>query len=391
MSVSLLRLAGLMFPFLCSLVAFGLVITALTAGAGSLQQQLEEYHILAVSYPLISQSGFEHDIKYSGTNVVQLNASSFGHAFSLNTPKDETDQDDSYLDNVLDNLSDDLSGSLSGIFNEPVDTVTRLFNISRWYSLHLNSYCKGNFSPSSALNVTSCIRRVRSNTFNLTDIFFCDIKTIPNGLDIDSLLPSGTQQVVNYLSDFFLAALLAYAVGYGLTGVSVLLCVILPVCLQRAQYSKPIMVQVLVAILAFLILVIGSGITVFISNKSVSRINHFGEGIGISASSGTKFIAVSWAASALMFILCLYWTILYVVLKAHDPRPDDSHAADPATKVPRPTDLDRLRDNPIVGFGQAHSIYPDDSHAANPATKVFRPANSNGLRDNPTVSFSHTQ
>lgn len=48
---------AVLFPLILSLVAFVLAMIALFAGTGPQQQQLEEYHIIAVCCPGTSHSG----------------------------------------------------------------------------------------------------------------------------------------------------------------------------------------------------------------------------------------------------------------------------------------------------------------------------------------------
>jgi hypothetical protein len=59
--------------------------------------------------------------------------------------------------------------------------------------------------------------------------------------------------------------------------------------------------------LAFLALGIASAIETAIVVKSTNAINKYGSDIGIAAYKGGKFMAMTWAATALMFLAACLW------------------------------------------------------------------------------------
>lgn len=54
---------------------------------------------------------------------------------------------------------------------------------------------------------------------------------------------------------------------------------------------------------------IASAISTAIINKVVDAINHHGNGIGVSATKGTTFIGMTWAATLLVLFSGVYWAI----------------------------------------------------------------------------------
>lgn len=59
--------------------------------------------------------------------------------------------------------------------------------------------------------------------------------------------------------------------------------------------------------IAFLSLGIASGVATALASKFTKDINKFGKPIGVSASKGKEFLALTWVATALMLLGSLLW------------------------------------------------------------------------------------
>jgi hypothetical protein len=59
------------------------------------------------------------------------------------------------------------------------------------------------------------------------------------------------------------------------------------------------------------VLLAGNGITTYIAKSLANKINDFGQHIGLSASSGQKFLIITWIAFALIAVTAGYWTKEY--------------------------------------------------------------------------------
>lgn len=67
--------------------------------------------------------------------------------------------------------------------------------------------------------------------------------------------------------------------------------------------------NVLLAILAFLAIGIGSGLVTAVAVKGADIINEHGAQVGIEAHRGSKFLALTWAATGLMFVAMVAWCV----------------------------------------------------------------------------------
>jgi hypothetical protein len=68
-------------------------------------------------------------------------------------------------------------------------------------------------------------------------------------------------------------------------------------------------VNFLLAVLALLAVGIASALVTAVIIKAVGIINEHGEGVGIEANKGGKFLALTWAATGLMFLVVCAWVV----------------------------------------------------------------------------------
>lgn len=78
-------------------------------------------------------------------------------------------------------------------------------------------------------------------------------------------------------------------------------------CVFVAQGRVGSFVNVVLDLLAFLAVGIASGIVTAVAMKAAELINRYGDDVGVSAQRGGKFLAVTWAATALMLLSSSVW------------------------------------------------------------------------------------
>ncbi|KAI3326681.1 hypothetical protein HD806DRAFT_551773 [Xylariaceae sp. AK1471] len=155
--------------------------------------------------------------------------------------------------------------------------------------------CQGTFTPNATTsgavyNVTSCTQSLKTYIgplrLNLAKLGFT--KDLQDELD---KIPGPFQT---------LAAFYILAVTFSV--LSLLLCT---AWLFRPNYGVS-WANVIVALLAAFVLFVGN-IVVVVSGKSASKINNLGQHIGLSVSTGHKFIAIAWTAFVLAVVMTVYW------------------------------------------------------------------------------------
>lgn len=98
-----------------------------------------------------------------------------------------------------------------------------------------------------------------------------------------------------------------YILGIILSGVSILIYILA----LLFNYQAIIRLETIAMFLATIFLLLGSSIITTIVVKGVSRFNALGEGLGVLAEKGAKFLAISWTASFAMFMATVCWCLLH--------------------------------------------------------------------------------
>lgn len=93
-----------------------------------------------------------------------------------------------------------------------------------------------------------------------------------------------------------------HILAIALSGLSLVLCI---GWLFRPTYGMS-WANVIVAWLTAFVLLVGN-IIVVVSGMSANKINSLGQHIGLSASMGAKFVALTWTAFALTLAMAMYW------------------------------------------------------------------------------------
>ena len=291
------------FPLLLSFVAFILAMIALFAGTGGRQQELEEYHIIA-----INMSNFGQDLLPTETSEEAA-------------PEPTRDGFLGFIDDVgdeVDDLRDQVTDAVGDALDSAADELADALGISQWYSFHIMSACEGNFAPNATevgawYNTTNCTAREPGVRFNLTDVINHEIDMGPLNFNTASIqLPDVVQQAVDLLNSALFAVFIFYVLGSGFAGMAFLLSIATLALAYRqpGNHRKTVLLNALNAFLGTLTLMIGSAITTAVARKGAAQINGMGDDVGISAVAGRKFITISWVAFGLMCAAFLFWTLM---------------------------------------------------------------------------------
>ncbi|RYO75491.1 hypothetical protein DL766_009390 [Monosporascus sp. MC13-8B] len=290
------------FPLLLSLAAFVLAMIALFAGTGSRQQELEEYHIVA-----INMSGFGKDLLPTETSEEAA-------------PEPTRDGFLGFIDDVgdkADDLKDEITDKVGDALDNAADKLADALGISQWYSFHIMNVCEGDFAPNATevgawYNTTNCTAREPGVKFNLTEVINHEIDMGPLNFNTANVeLPDAVRQAVDLLNSALFAIFIFYVLGSAFSGLAFLLSIATLALAYRqpGNHRTTVLLNALNAFLGTLTLMIGSAITTAVARKGAAKINDMGDGVGISAIVGRKLITISWVAFGLMCATFLFWTL----------------------------------------------------------------------------------
>ncbi|KAI8672913.1 hypothetical protein NCS56_00755700 [Fusarium sp. Ph1] len=277
------------FPLVLSLVAFILSILCLFAGHN--EGFMEEYAVARLNTSMIGQ------------NLIDT---------SSDASTNEED-DDGFFGSVKDKWNkakEKVKEEINDITGEVADELADRLGVSEWYSIHVMSTCDGDFkpnatSPGAGFNVTNCTNSAPEKRFNLTELLDHQLEVGPFQLSLTDInWPDDIQDSIDMLNSALLALFVLYVLGVGFSGLAMLGSLAAFFLFSRRGVNAA---NLGLASLAALCLTVGSILVTVAGDKGVDKINDVGDDVGISASLGTKFLALTWASSGLMIAATVYW------------------------------------------------------------------------------------
>ncbi|RVX71549.1 hypothetical protein B0A52_05121 [Exophiala mesophila] len=255
---------------LCALVAFILSILCLFAG---------------------SNRTFLQD-----ADMLTLNISRIGHTTLFNT----TDGDGGFFDTLI----NDIQEGINDLVNDVTSDIAEALNLPDFYRVHVMDFCQGIYYPNASLDdpearTTRCSNRT-------TFFHFEPSKTVeealPSGITLEDLhWPSEIRTAERSIKVATNAMFVCYVIGIAFAGVGIFTAIW--AIISGGRLSA--LVNLVVDLIAFLGLGIASAIATAVIVKGANTINKYGERIGIAAYKGSKFLGMTWAATALIFVAAI--------------------------------------------------------------------------------------
>lgn len=197
--------------------------------------------------------------------------------------------------------------------------------VDDFYSVHILDYCWGDYVPGVIPNETlkrSDISKSVQECSDMQALFKFD----PEGIIQEKLDEAGTGITLEDLDwpediDNGIAALhtvqTAVFVLYIVSIVLIFLSLVASIFSLFASGRGSACANVLIAILAFLAIGIGSALVTVVAVKGAEVINEHGAQVGIEAHRGSKFLALTWAATGLMFVSLVWWCVETCIGRRH--------------------------------------------------------------------------
>jgi uncharacterized membrane protein YhaH (DUF805 family) len=193
--------------------------------------------------------------------------------------------------------------------------------IQDFYSAHIMSTCQGQYTPLEVANGTVRQKDIHKNvtecdgsrTFNATRIVESALnKTVGSKVTLEDLKwPDAIEDGIKSINALLSATRILYIVAI------VFICIALLVPLLLTVFRKSgglaAMFNIAIAGLAFAAMFIASLLVTIMVNKGSEAINKYGNKIGVVAYKGSGFLAITWAATALMFLAMVGWIGVWFV------------------------------------------------------------------------------
>lgn len=223
------------------------------------------------------------------TDVLTLNTSRLGYTNS----------------GSVDNLITSAEGSLSGLINSVTSSIASELNISDFYSVHIMNYCEGSYEPNGTAaalgehvtkDTTYCSPTKALFHFNVTEVVN---QALPSPLSVSDInWPQAINDAQNAIRAASIAASILYILAVVFTGLAFIGAIFGFFTSGRLSACC----NVLIDFLAFLCIGGASGVTTAIIVKAVNALNQYENDLGVSATRGNRFLAMTWAATGVMLI-----------------------------------------------------------------------------------------
>lgn len=181
--------------------------------------------------------------------------------------------------------------------------------------MHLLDYCEGFYTPTSLpnatvhkseikQNVTGCSNRTAGFQFDPEAALQRELNKSHTGFTLQDLhWPKQVNQGIHTLRIAQKAAFVLYCIAAALILFASLIS-LLSLFVHGRVFA---VVNTLLWILAFIASVLASAITTAVATKARNVVNKHGRSVGVEASRGGRFMALSWVATALCFLNVFVW------------------------------------------------------------------------------------
>lgn len=221
------------------------------------------------------------------------------------------------LPDDLDNLDDKLRAELA----EKIAEMRDRLGIQDFYSAHIMSTCQGQYTPSEVANgtvrqkdihknVTECDR---THSFNATRIVENALNHTGAKIGLDDLKwPRAIEDGIKKINQLLKVTQDLYIVAIAFIGFALLVSPVV-VFLHPGRLSA--WLNITLVTLAVVFITVASSFVTAVVVIGSNTINTFGPKVGVVAYRGHGFLAMTWAATALMGLATAVWIVLFCVGK----------------------------------------------------------------------------
>jgi hypothetical protein len=216
------------------------------------------------------------------------------------------------------NLLDKIPNAISSAINDRIGDLTAKLGIEDFYSAHMLDYCYGQYTPLEVANatiaekdisknVTGCSQSEAMYKFDPTRIVQDALnKTVGNKITLEDLKwPEDIDTGIRALNALMAAMFVLYVVAICLIFVALLASLFSVFAAGRLSACA----NVVASSLAFIAIGLASALVTAVVVKATGLVNEYGNDVGVVANKGSKFLALTWAATGVMFVAMVVWIV----------------------------------------------------------------------------------
>lgn len=296
-------------PILASLASFILVLLALLAG--SKPGYMEDYDILTFNTSALGKnllSNILDDDEPTPTQPAEGDSICDDLPSFLGKPCGS-------VTSAAASLQSEIIDKIDDINNEIADRLADRLGIHEFYSLHVLSICDGEFEPNATApdagkNVTSC-KNGLDGGYNISSTLDKELTAGPLHITLRDLgLTTKLQDVLDDVNGATKALAILFIITTALVGLTLLTSLLSIFLVPGRRENAARMINLLTSTLAALLLLAISILVTVATSKAVEKVNDMGEDIGLSARQGTKYLAITWAATGIFLLFVFgFWLV----------------------------------------------------------------------------------
>ncbi|KAM3066669.1 hypothetical protein ACMFMG_002381 [Clarireedia jacksonii] len=295
-----LRLSAVLTAIL-SLVAF--ILTLLAVISGVKKDVLEDTYSLRLNTTGIS----ENIVKFTPTTSTSPSSSA--------STSDPLGALGSAFSGILNNITSGIDGAINGAESGVFDTIANALGVSEIYTFHLQNICQGKLADNAAgYTIANC-----SSYSDKTSALAKLAKTVPASTPIGPTtvsvpLIATISDAADYLNSISKSlsttTFVFFILSLVVTGLSI------PTSLVATFFPSSrllIYVNLILTQLNILFHLVGSILVTILLIAVKSILKKLGDGLGIQAAAGGKFIAFVWVSAGLNALAAGYWFMIWFV------------------------------------------------------------------------------
>ena len=203
--------------------------------------------------------------------------------------------------------------------NDQLNDLAKDLGLHDFYSAHLLNFCEGFYTPTDTpnatisksdidKNVTACSNRTAMYSFNPRETLQRELDESEYGSKINLTelgWPDSIDDAIQTLEMASNAMFVLYCIGIAFAALSLILALASLFTAPGGKMSA--CANVSVELIAFLAVGIASALATAIGVKAAEIVNDKGEDVGVSAQRGSKFMALTWVATACLLVASFVW------------------------------------------------------------------------------------
>jgi hypothetical protein len=262
--------------------------------------------------------GFMEDFE-----LFTLNMSRVGSSLADSVLSGDSDILPAELTNLLNSLPADVQSTIQTVASSAADSFATRIGLEDFYSAHIMNDCYGTYLPGPVANETvsqaDIYKDVEGCSQTRAGYWFDPSEFLQESLDRANITTVTVDDLLTQIGfpDSITNGLEVLRIAYH----AMFACYVITIVLSFVMFLTSALyifsngsrvtacITIIISIITFLASGAASGVATAVNTIGASIINEHGNEIGVEAYQGRKFLALTWASTAAVFLGLMYWFV----------------------------------------------------------------------------------